>query len=82
VPEETVQEEPVKPASSLSIGKILMIAVLALASSAGGGVVSFMLINRGAFVTMQRLKHRPKTKKKKWPKFSRRAPFFRSSLSS
>jgi flagellar FliL protein len=46
VPEETVQEEPVKPASSLSIGKILMIAVLALASSAGGGVVSFMLINR------------------------------------
>jgi len=46
VPEETVQEEPVKPASSLSIGKILMIAVLALASSAGGGVVSFLLVNR------------------------------------
>ena len=46
MPEETVQEEPVKPASSLSIGKILMIAVLALASSAGGGVVSFLLVNR------------------------------------
>src|SRR5262249_41665082 len=46
VPEETVPQEPVKPASSLSIGKILLIAALALASSAGGGLVSFVLIQR------------------------------------
>lgn len=44
--EETVPQEPAKPASSFSIGKILLIAGLALASSAGGGFLSFVLINR------------------------------------
>jgi flagellar FliL protein len=46
VPEETVPQEPAKPASSFSIGKILLIVGLALASSAGGGFLSFVLINR------------------------------------
>jgi flagellar FliL protein len=49
VPEETAAAaapEPPKPASSFSIGKILLIVVLALVSSAGGGFVSFVLINR------------------------------------
>jgi flagellar FliL protein len=46
VPEETVVQEPVKPAKSGTFGKMLMITLLALASSAGGGVVSFILINR------------------------------------
>ena len=46
MPEETVPQEPVKPASGLSIGKILMIAGLALASSAGGGLLSFVLVQR------------------------------------
>jgi len=50
VAEETVvQEEDPKPAKSGAIGKLgkmLLIAVLALASSAGGGVVSFMLMKR------------------------------------
>jgi flagellar FliL protein len=50
VPEETEVEEqeekaPPKPKSG-SIGKMLMIIVLALVSSAGGGLVSFMLISR------------------------------------
>jgi flagellar FliL protein len=48
VPEETAEEqESPKPAKNgLAIGKILLIVVLALASSAGGGVVSFVLISR------------------------------------
>jgi len=46
VPEETVPQEPAKPASNFSIGKILLIVGLALASSAGGGLLSFVLINR------------------------------------
>ena len=46
MPEETAPVEPVKASSSLSIGKILLIAALALASSAGGGLLSFVLINR------------------------------------
>jgi len=49
VPEETeVEEQEVKPTPKKngSIGKMLMIIVLALVSSAGGGVVSFMLISR------------------------------------
>ena len=46
MPEETVPQEPAKPASSFSIGKILMIVGLAVASSAGGGFLSFVLINR------------------------------------
>ena len=47
--ETVVQEEDPKPAKSGAIGKLgkmLLIAVLALASSAGGGVVSFMLMKR------------------------------------
>jgi flagellar FliL protein len=50
VAEETVvQEEQGKPAKGGAVGKIgkvLMIVVLALVSSAGGGVVSFMLMKR------------------------------------
>ena len=49
MPEETeVEEQEVKapPKKSGSIGKMLMIIVLALVSSAGGGMVSFMLISR------------------------------------
>ena len=49
MPEETeVEEQEVKPTpkKNVSIGKMLMIIVLALVSSAGGGVVSFMLISR------------------------------------
>ena len=46
MPEETVPQEPDKPARSFSIGKILLIAGLAVASSAGGGFLSFFLINR------------------------------------
>ena len=49
MPEETVEEQPeVKPAAKggSAIGKMLMIVVLALVSSAVGGVVSFVLINR------------------------------------
>jgi flagellar FliL protein len=49
VPEEAVEEqqEVVKPAKGGSaIVKILLIGLLALVSSAGGGVVSFVLINR------------------------------------
>jgi flagellar FliL protein len=49
VPEETATEEtetkpPRKEGSS--IGKILMVVVLALVSSAGGGVISFVLISK------------------------------------
>ena len=50
MPEETEveEQEEVKatPKKGGSIGKMLMIIVLALVSSAGGGVVSFMLISR------------------------------------
>ena len=50
MPEETEVEEQeevkAKPKKGGSIGKMLMIVVLALVSSAGGGVVSFMLISR------------------------------------
>ncbi|HLH32933.1 MAG TPA: flagellar basal body-associated FliL family protein [Terriglobia bacterium] len=49
MPEETVDEqEVVQPAAKApsSIGKMLMIVLLAVVSSAGGGVVSFVLINR------------------------------------
>jgi len=50
VPEETAVEEQEKskpkPKGGSSIGKMLMIVVLALVSSAGGGVISFMLISR------------------------------------
>ena len=45
-PEEQ-QEEITPPAKSgTSIGKMLMIVLLAVVSSVGGGVVSFMLINK------------------------------------
>jgi flagellar FliL protein len=48
VPEETAEEQeltsPAKGATS--IGKILMVVLLAVISSAGGGVISFVLINR------------------------------------
>ena len=47
--DETVDEqEEAKPApkGGLAIGKILLIVLLALVSSAGGGVLSFVLINR------------------------------------
>ena len=48
MPEETeVQEEQPNPAKSgPAIGKMLMVVVLALVSSAGGGVVSWVLISR------------------------------------
>jgi flagellar protein FliL len=48
VPEEPVEEQEVIPPArgGLSVGKIMMIVVLALLSSAGGGVVSFVLISR------------------------------------
>ena len=46
MPEETVPQEPAKPANSFSIGKILLIVGLAMASSAGGGFLSFVLISR------------------------------------
>jgi len=50
VPEETdveVQEEkPKAPKGGSSIVKMLMIVVLALVSSVGGGVVSFLLISK------------------------------------
>jgi len=51
VAEETaVEERQEKPKPSpkggSSIGKMLMIVALALVSSAGGGVISFMLISR------------------------------------
>ena len=46
--EETAVEEQVqpKPAKSGSIGKMLLVVLLALVSSAGGGVVSWVLISR------------------------------------
>jgi len=46
VPEETPVQEEVKPARSGMIGKILLVVVAALVSSALGGVVSFMLMKR------------------------------------
>ena len=48
MPEEPVEEQDVTPPAKggLTIGKILLIVVLALLSSAGGGVVSFVLISR------------------------------------
>jgi flagellar protein FliL len=48
VPEETAEEQPVKPPKTggSSIGKIIMVIALALISSAGGGFVSFVLISR------------------------------------
>jgi flagellar FliL protein len=48
VPEQPIEEQEVTPPAKggLSIGKILMIVVLTLLSSAGGGVVSFLLISR------------------------------------
>src|SRR5215471_8807191 len=49
VPEETaVEEKELKlPQTGKSpIGKMLMIVVLALISSAGGGVISFMLLSK------------------------------------
>jgi flagellar basal body-associated protein FliL len=48
VPEQPIEEQEVTPPAmgGLSIGKILMIVVLALLTSAGGGVVSFVLISR------------------------------------
>jgi len=48
VPEENVEEQvptPKKQGGS-AIGKMLLMVVLALVSSAGGGVVSFVLISR------------------------------------
>jgi flagellar FliL protein len=48
VPEETVVQEtkPAKGGTAGKIGKILLIVLLALVSSAGGGIVSFMLMKR------------------------------------
>jgi flagellar FliL protein len=48
VPEEgIVEEQEVKPAKGGSaIGKMLLVVLLALVSSAGGGVISFVLISR------------------------------------
>ena len=46
MPEETPVQEEVKPARSGMIGKILLVVVAALVSSALGGVVSFMLMKR------------------------------------
>jgi flagellar FliL protein len=49
VAEETVVQEEAKPPKSGAVGKvgkILLIVLLAVASSAGGGVVSFMLMKR------------------------------------
>ena len=46
--EEPVEEQEVTlpPEGGMSIGKILMIVLLVLLSSAGGGLVSFVLISR------------------------------------
>lgn len=47
MPEETaVQEEQAKPAKSGTIWKILLVVLLSLGSSAAGGVLSFLLIER------------------------------------
>jgi flagellar FliL protein len=49
VPEDTeVEESEVKPPKKggFPIGKILMVIVLALVSSAGGGLISFVLISK------------------------------------
>lgn len=48
MPEETTEEQaaPRGKKQGFAIGKILLIIVLALVSSAGGGVVSFVLISR------------------------------------
>jgi flagellar FliL protein len=44
--EEKEKSKPIAKSRGSSIGKMLMIVVLALVSSAGGGVISFMLISR------------------------------------
>ena len=44
--EETVVQEPAKPEKKGALRKMLMVVLLALASSAGGGLVSFIMINR------------------------------------
>ena len=47
MPEEAVEEPvPEKPQKSGAILKILLIVLLALVSSAGGGLVTFMLVKR------------------------------------
>jgi flagellar FliL protein len=48
VPEETVEEQQSspKPKGRSAIAKTLMIVLLALVSSAGGGLISFMLISK------------------------------------
>jgi len=50
VPEETAveEQEATKPLRrrGAAIGKMLMVVALALASSAGGGVISFLLISK------------------------------------
>lgn len=53
MPEEAVAEEQIKPAQSGNILKILLIVVLAVCSSAGGGVVSFMLMKRTLGITAE-----------------------------
>jgi hypothetical protein len=48
VPEETVEEQELTSLAkgATSIGKILMVVLLAVVSSAAGGVISFVLISR------------------------------------
>jgi flagellar FliL protein len=48
VPEETVEDQPeVQPKrKGGSMGKMLLVVLLALVSSAGGGLISFVLISR------------------------------------
>jgi len=46
VSEEAAVETHPRVANGVTFGKILLIALLAIVSSAGGGVVSFVLINR------------------------------------
>jgi flagellar FliL protein len=46
VAEETAEQQTSKPASKLPIGNLILVLVVALAASAGGGFLSFFLISK------------------------------------
>jgi len=79
VPEEKVvdgtESEP-SPKTGFAIGKIVLVIVVALVSSAGGAMLSFVLLG-----SLLRLRNRRTPSKRSSPSWLRKALYFRWSPS-
>src|SRR2546430_14997844 len=64
------KEPPPSPKGGFSIGKILLVGVLALVSSAGGGVLSFVLIKQALLPVQAAEKGAEKAEKGEQEKFA------------